>query len=148
MPLPLFLALVVVLVMIGTGAKKAWGYVNGMQVELELAPIGDGFQLRADAAAAFRQMAGVAAVRDGVFFKINRAFATNEQQTELHELYLAGTGNLAAKPGFSNHQGGIALDIETAGGTNAAFKWLTANASKFGFKRTVASEPWHWEYRL
>lgn len=26
------------------------------------------------------------------------------------------------------------------------FAWLEANARRFGFKRTVTGEPWHWEY--
>jgi len=52
-----------------------------------------------------------------------------------------------APPGYSLHHFGIAFDISTAGGKNAAYKWLEKNAINFGFIRTVKSETWHWEYK-
>lgn len=61
-----------------------------------------------------------------------------------------------AQPGKSNHGNGIALDLNTGGypsypGTpflegGKIMKWLTENAHRFGFIRTVKSEAWHWEY--
>lgn len=145
MPLGILIFAVVVLVTL-TASSKAYGYVRGVRVELDLQPIPDGKLMRADAAAAFTRMAAAAAA-DGVQLHVNRAFATWEQQKVLYDRYLAGAGALAAEPGWSNHQGGIAADIESGAGTNAAFKWLTANAARFSFRRTVPSEPWHWEYR-
>jgi hypothetical protein len=56
--------------------------------------------------------------------------------------------NLAARPGYSNHQdpsGSQAIDIHQA--TGARYVWLKKHANRFGFIRTVGSEPWHWEYR-
>ena len=76
--------------------------------------------------------------------KPQRKRASPEQQ-RLYAIYKAG-GDKAALPGWSNHQMGLALDLSTKRGTNEAFHWLTANAYRFKFKRTVASEPWHWEY--
>jgi hypothetical protein len=52
--------------------------------------------------------------------------------------------NLAARPGYSNHQSGYALDLNTEGG--GVYTWLSRNAAHFGFARTVPSEDWHWEY--
>lgn len=57
-----------------------------------------------------------------------------------------------AKPGSSNHGGGIAVDLTTgnrpSGNLNTVlYKWLINNAHRFGFVRTVASEEWHFEYR-
>jgi D-alanyl-D-alanine carboxypeptidase len=57
-----------------------------------------------------------------------------------------------APPGKSNHQSGIAVDINTgspmAGGNpSPVYKWLCENAHRFGFVRTVRSERWHWEYK-
>ncbi|HYO68955.1 MAG TPA: hypothetical protein VEU33_23040 [Archangium sp.] len=52
-----------------------------------------------------------------------------------------------AKPGDSNHQGRIALDIHVGGTSTSTSKWLAYNTSRFGFTRTVPSEPWPWEYR-
>lgn len=127
-------------------AAKAWGHVGGKVARIELAPIGNGHQLRADAAAAFLKMRAAAAAA-GVALVVNSSFRTFEEQQELRLAFEAGHGNLAAEPGFSNHEGGTALDLESAGGTNAAFYWLTTNAARFSWRRTVASEPWHWEFR-
>ena len=129
------------------GSTKVWGYVKGVPTELEVEPIGGGFLLRSDAAKAFRAMQADAN-SDGVLLKVNTAFRTQAEQEKLYADFKAGVRTaVAAEPGFSNHQGGIAVDIETAGGANAAFRWLTANAAKYSYVRTVRSEPWHWEYR-
>lgn len=141
MPALIIVGVVLLVMLVST---KTFGYVAGHQVELELAPIGSGFYLRRDAAAAFLEMK-LAAAADGVKLVPNDAFRTMTQQEAAYAKYLAG-GNLAAQPGHSNHQGGIAVDIESGGGMNASFVWLTNNARRFGFRRTVASEPWHWEY--
>lgn len=130
--------------MITLQSNQTWGYINGTKVRLELASIGGGKQLRTDAAAAFIRMREAARVA-GVDLHVNSAFRSWAKQAELYALFQAG-GNLAAEPGYSNHQGGVAVDIESANGTNAAYHWLVANAARFGFRRTVASEPWHWEY--
>ncbi|MBP9827456.1 M15 family metallopeptidase, partial [Candidatus Saccharibacteria bacterium] len=53
-----------------------------------------------------------------------------------------------AKPGYSNHESGEAIDITINGSTiksrsSEAFQWLSANAGRFGLKN-LPSEPWHW----
>lgn len=53
-----------------------------------------------------------------------------------------------ARPGASMHEQGKAIDFTYNGraiGTRSspAFKWLSANAGRFGFKN-LPSEPWHW----
>jgi D-alanyl-D-alanine carboxypeptidase len=73
------------------------------------------------------------------------------------------TGRIAA-PGYSNHQGGIAIDFwqERRKGHRIENKsdeasqgrwrstwfhaWLKHNAATYGFK-PIATEEWHWEYR-
>ena len=75
-----------------------------------------------------------------------------------------GIGGRIAAPGYSNHQGGIAIDLwqeRTKGNTikndsdNAArcrwrqswfHGWLRKNAATYGFQ-PIATEEWHWEYR-
>ena len=57
--------------------------------------------------------------------------------------YSHGYGNRAARPGFSNHQIGRALDIDLDSDSRA---WLGAHARAHGFYRTVKGEPWHWEF--
>lgn len=54
---------------------------------------------------------------------------------------------LTAAPGRSKHGNSTAIDIQVAGGTNKAYRWLVKNAEQYGFVRTVKSEPWHWVYQ-
>lgn len=78
----------------------------------------------------------------GVSLTINSGFRTMAEQQYLYACYQHGNcnnGNLAAKPGYSNHQSGRALDLTTS-------TWLANNAARFGFKRTVPSEAWHYEF--
>ena len=53
-----------------------------------------------------------------------------------------------AKPGSSMHEQGLAIDFTNDGSliqsrSSAAFKWLSANAQRFGF-HNLPSEAWHW----
>jgi LAS superfamily LD-carboxypeptidase LdcB len=75
-----------------------------------------------------------------------------------------GVGGRIAAPGYSNHQGGIAVDLwqeRTQGNRitndsdNAArcrwrqswfHGWLRRNAATYGFQ-PIATEEWHWEFR-
>ena len=78
----------------------------------------------------------------GVRLTINSGFRTMAEQEHLYGCYIhhsCNNGNLAAKPGYSNHQSGRALDLTTS-------SWLVNNAARFGFKRTVPSEAWHYEF--
>jgi hypothetical protein len=82
-----------------------------------------------------------AARAEGIKVGLTSGFRTMEQQRYLYNCYRTGScnnGNLAARPGYSNHQNGRALDISTS-------DWLQRNGRRFGFVRTVPSEPWHWE---
>lgn len=94
-------------------------------------------------AQAFFKMAA-AARRDGVPLLVNSGFRTPEAQRELYDLYRRGRGPLAAKPGSSNHQSGHALDLDTR--SPKVRRWLKRHAFRFGFRRTVACERWHYEH--
>jgi hypothetical protein len=79
----------------------------------------------------------------GVNLSLTSGFRTMAEQRRLYSCYQTGScnnGNLAARPGYSNHQNGLALDLSTS-------SWLAKNASRFGFVRTVSKEPWHYEFR-
>ena len=52
--------------------------------------------------------------------------------------------NLAAKPGYSNHQSGHALDLNTS--DTGVLALAQRARRKFGFERTVPTETWHWEW--
>lgn len=83
-----------------------------------------------------------AAARSGVDLWINSGYRTQEQQTLLYRAWREGWGNGAARPGYSKHQSGRALDLDVR--DPATFAWLKRHARRFGFRRTVRSEPWHW----
>jgi len=73
-----------------------------------------------------------------------------QNQQYLYSCYIhknCNNGNTAAKPGTSNHENGIAMDLATAKGGSikgtATFTWLKNNAPKYGFYN-LPSEAWHW----
>jgi len=86
-----------------------------------------------------------AAKRSGVRVTISSAFRTLSRQNYFWNCYVTkscNNGNLAARPGTSNHGRGLALDLSYSN-----YNWLASNARTYGFIRTVSSEPWHWEKR-
>ncbi len=78
--------------------------------------------------------------------QIESGFRTYEEQKSLYAKYKAGTGNKAAQAGYSNHQNGIALDLNTKGFDTALYLWMKDHAPSYGYIRTVSKEHWHWEY--
>jgi hypothetical protein len=115
-------------------------YVKGKASTIKLITVGGKPVSRATGHAFLKMQKAAHAA--GVHLAINSGFRTMSEQQYFYDCYLSkkcNNGNLAAKPGFSNHQSGIALDMTTS-------SWLAKNGTKFGFVRTVPSEPWHWEY--
>ncbi len=121
------------------------GYVSGSPTPITLVTV-DGEPVEIDTANAFLTMAQ-AASNDGVEIHISSGFRTMAQQQYYYNCYIncnCNSCNEAATPGYSNHQSGHALDLNTYQG--AVYNWLNAHGSTYGFKRTVASEKWHWEW--
>ncbi len=121
------------------------GYVRGAASPITVVTV-DGKPVELDTANAFTAMQDAAA-RQGVSIVVVSGFRTMTEQRYLYACYTncnCNNCNLAAQPGYSNHQSGHALDLNTS--NSAVFNWLTANAGGFGFRRTVPSEPWHWEW--
>lgn len=94
-----------------------------------------------------------AAKKDGVQLTASSTFRTMAHQTCLYN-HTCGTA-LAAVPGTSNHQMGLAIDFnvpqcsttiqgQCSDPGNPMWDWLYKNASDFGYKSAVASEAWHW----
>jgi MYXO-CTERM domain-containing protein len=124
--------------------KQDTGYTSGKAFAITLVTV-DGKPVEIETANAFLTMAK-AAEAAGITLKINSGFRTMAEQQYFYNCYKncnCNSCNQAAAPGYSNHQSGHALDINTGGGAGA---WLNANGGKFGFKATVAGEPWHWEW--
>lgn len=69
------------------------------------------------------------------------AYRSRNHQKALYEAYKAGKGSLAAPPGYSLHERGLAIDIDAS-----SRAWL-AKHPEFGWIRTLAIEPWHFEYQ-
>ncbi|MFJ7827203.1 D-alanyl-D-alanine carboxypeptidase family protein [Psychrobacillus sp. NPDC096623] len=123
-----------------------------------------------EARAAFQEMAAEATLSgyELIAFSTYRSF---DYQTKLYDRYVSNDGQAAAdrysaRPGYSEHQTGLAFDIgelhfeqhfarESFGETEAG-KWVAANAYKYGFIMRYPKgsekitgymyEPWHFRY--
>jgi hypothetical protein len=121
------------------------GYRQGDAFTIHVVTV-DGKPVERDTANAYIVMQQAAA-QDGVDIRIVSGFRTMEQQEYLYGCYVncnCNSCNLAATPGYSNHQSGHALDLNTSEG--GVLTWLNNHGDEFGFERTVPSEPWHWEW--
>lgn len=126
--------------------RRATGYKSGRAFSITLVKT-DSKPAGINAANAFYYMERAAA-RAGISLIVNSGFRSMSEQRYLYNCYLTkrcNGGNLAARPGYSNHQSGVALDISTR--SSRTYNWLKRNARRWGYVRTVPSEPWHWEYR-
>jgi hypothetical protein len=121
------------------------GYRRGRRTPITLFTI-DGAPLERATANAYWAMREAAAA-EGHELTIFSAYRTQDEQQHFYDCYRSCACNNcspAAKPGYSNHQMGRAVDIAMWPGVQP---WLDANARRFGFVATVAGEPWHWELR-
>lgn len=123
-------------------AGPAQGYVDGRATRITVTRL-DGKPVEVRTAMAFERMRAAAA-RDRITLRIVSGFRTMEHQQALYAAYRRGRGNLAARPGESNHQSGHALDLNTS--SPGVLAWLNRHGARFGFRRTVPSENWHWEW--
>jgi hypothetical protein len=83
--------------------------------------------------------AALAAARFGHVVHVNSSFRFRAEQEHLYDLYLHHGGALAAKPGTSPHERGIALDIPNARVTPGLIRELRA----LELIDDVPSEVWH-----
>jgi hypothetical protein len=61
----------------------------------------------------------------------------------IYEMPSSSCNPPTARPGSSQHERGLAIDFASMSSTSAGFKWLKANASRYGFYN-LPSEVWHW----
>jgi zinc D-Ala-D-Ala carboxypeptidase len=107
-----------------------------------------------------------AAMQDGVILEVVSAFRSIERQIDIirnkldRKMPMETILTLSAPPGYSEHHTGCAIDINTPGcvateeefESTDAFRWLNANAGRFGFTLSYPRnnnlgfiyEPWHW----
>jgi len=70
---------------------------------------------------------------------------SREEQADLYQRYLNGTGNLAAPPGSSRHETGRAADVYVDGVALASVEGASAAAETAGLGFPVPGEAWHVE---
>ncbi len=113
---------------------------------------------------AFQKMSA-AAMKDGYEIVINSAYRSYQDQVDITEEYLKWYGQnyvdkYVAKPGYSEHQSGLAFDIGSRKvnvfANSKEYEWMLENAYKYGFILRFSkkdeditgfrSEPWHYRY--
>lgn len=128
----------------------------------------EGQQLRAEAAQAARTMMD-AAKAEGVALTVSSAYRSYAVQQQTYQHWVSVNGQkvadqLSARPGYSEHQTGLAIDFSSPEGCRLeecyedtrAGRWLAKNAQNYGFilrfpkgQQAVTGylfEPWHYRY--
>ncbi len=130
---------------------------------------GSGYYLRAAAAGALNSLFN-AASSAGYGLAVVSGYRSYDTQAGLYDYYVRTYGQayadtISAKPGYSEHQTGLAADIGNAGGScglstcfgdTPAGRWVAANAYRFGYivrypngysgTTGYSYEPWHLRY--
>ena len=124
-------------------------------------------QLRSEANAALEQMF-TAAENDGIELWACSGYRPYDMQQKLYDAAVASLGedqNDTAKPGYSEHQTGLTMDITWASASGGLYQsmeydeeyaWLTENSYKYGWVLRYPKdseditlymfEPWHYRY--
>ena len=128
----------------------------------------EGQQLRAEAARAARTMMD-AAKAEGVTLTVSSAYRSYAVQQQTYQHWVSVNGQrladqLSARPGYSEHQTGLAIDFSSPEGCRLeecyedtrAGRWLAKNAPNYGFilrfpkgQQAITGylfEPWHYRY--
>lgn len=124
----------------------------------------DDFQCSHIAFNAFKEMSE-AASNEGYSLIINSAYRSYQDQVDLSDVYLKSYGQnyvdkYVAKPGYSEHQTGLAFDIGSRNvnvfANSKEYVWMQENAYKYGFIQRFTkkyefmtgfrAEPWHYRY--
>jgi len=123
----------------------------------------NGLMLRRIAVTALDEMAKTARA-DGVTLVASSAYRSYEYQTQVYNRNVREMGQTAAdresaRPGHSQHQTGLVVDfgsIDDSFATTAAGRWMSANASRFGWSLSFPDgyeavtgyrwESWHYRY--
>jgi D-alanyl-D-alanine carboxypeptidase len=128
----------------------------------------NGYYLRAEAASHMVSMMDAASTA-GVPFMISSAYRSYNDQVSTYATWVSVNGSVAAadavsaRPGYSEHQTGLAADLKVNNscvlecvGTRAQYTWLVAHAAEYGFVQRYPegltsitgydTESWHWRY--
>lgn len=147
-----------------------YNYLNENYVPNDLTLINSKYttrenKLRAQAASSFEALAADA-LKDGIKIYAASSYRSYSYQKNLYNYYVSIDGieeadTYSARPGFSEHQTGLAVDIANINKTlieenDKEFTWLKNNAHKYGFILRYQKnaekitgyiyEPWHYRY--
>lgn len=144
--------------------KKGITYIDGYLIvnKSYSLPKNYGNKLSRKLVKVFKKMQ-TAAQKEEIQIRILSGFRSYERQKEIYNKYLEedskNVDNYSARPGHSEHQSGLAIDINNASDTfidSKEAKWLNKNAYKYGFilrypknKNNITGykyEPWHYRY--
>jgi soluble lytic murein transglycosylase-like protein len=99
-----------------------------------------GKPMRPDVALAFDRMAAAARREAGLMLFVSSGFRSDTEQAKLFAAH--PDPKWVAPPGESLHRYATELDL----GPQAAYGWLAANATQFGFRQRYSWEPWHYGF--
>jgi hypothetical protein len=125
-------------------AMNLSGLHNARIPNRRLAPVGDGERLLKPVAKQFLRM-NAAARTAGIDLRVSDGYRDYAEQQRLYDLYRSGRGNLAARPGHSDHGWGLSVDINIP--DQRTYQWLVKHADEYGFVNDVPGERWHWTYK-
>lgn len=92
-----------------------------------------------------RERLDTLALQLGVQLELVSGWRTNREQQQLYGMFLAGVGNLAAPPGYSRHESGLAADVYVDGVALANVPGALVRAKANGLYFPVNGEAWHVE---
>lgn len=114
--------------------------IEPLQFDLDL---GGPARMYPPAAAAMSSLLAEAR-EDGYGINVKYSYRTLAVQWVKWRNFLNG-GNLAARPGTSNH--GLGLSVDLTNISESDIGWLRRHAMQFGYINDVPSEVWHWTYQ-
>lgn len=146
--------------------KNGITYINGILIANKTYSLPSSYDpggLTPETSAAYNEMKAAAAA-DGVSMWITSGYRSYSYQDQLYRYYCSVDGQAkadtySARPGHSEHQSGMALDINYADSSftgSATALWLEKNCWKYGFilrypagKESITGykyESWHFRY--
>ena len=120
---------------------------NGQLAASSLGPIPGG-RLEKSAAASWLRLRAKIGKETGVWIcptSSRTAYRTLAEQQFFWNLYVSGRGNLAARPGTSNHGWGLAVDVPSVVMARAINRW----GASYGWQKRWSDAPsewWHFKY--
>lgn len=128
----------------------------------------DSQKMRSEAADAMQKMLDTAK-QDGIAINLSSGYRSYNDQVATYAYWVAheagsaaAADSYSARPGYSEHQTGLAADLKSGDCvldcfvTTRAYTWLIEHAATYGFIQRYpedltaitgyAPEPWHWRY--